>query len=63
MRIECPDFKIGEILKIEVNNFARKKAIVRWLGEGEAGLEFLIALSYREAEKWAEELQSDQGAA
>lgn len=62
MKLDSSDFKIGEILKVSVKSLKPKKAIVRWLGEGEAGLEFLIALSYQEAEKWAERLQSDRGA-
>jgi hypothetical protein len=56
-------FKVGEKLSVEIEGMPRKKAIVRWTGEGETGLEFLIPLTYDELQSWTVGRQADPQAA
>lgn len=56
-------FKVGEKLSVEITGMPRKKAIVRWTGEGETGLEFLIPLTYDELQSWTVRRQTGPQAA
>ena len=62
-RIKSSAFKVGEKLFVEITGMPRKKAVVRWTGEGETGFEFLMPLSYGELESWTVRRQTDTEAA
>jgi len=62
-RIRSSAFKVGQKLSVEITGMPSKKAVVRWTGEEEAGLEFLIPLTYDELETWAIQRQSSARAA
>ncbi len=51
-RIRSSAFKVGQKLSVQITGMPSKKAVVRWTAEDEAGLEFLIPLTYDELETW-----------
>lgn len=52
LKISSSAFKVGEKILVEITGMNQKKAIVRWTGEGETGLEFLMPLTYNELQLW-----------
>lgn len=63
LKIRSSTFRIGEKLSVAIAGMPRKKAVVRWTGEGETGLEFLIPLTYDELQSWTIQRQPDARAA
>jgi hypothetical protein len=63
VKIKSSAFRIGQKLSVVIAGMPRKKAVVRWTGEGESGLEFLIPLTYDDLQSWTVEHQSNARAA
>lgn len=63
LKIRSPAFRVGEKLSVAIAGMPKKKAVVRWTGEGETGLEFLIPLTYDELHSWTIGRQSNARAA
>lgn len=63
LKIKSSAFKVGDKLTVEITGLGRKKAVVRWTGEGETGLEFLIPLTYGELQSWTVQHYSSDRAA
>ena len=63
LKVKSSAFKVGDKLSVEITGLGRKKAVVRWTGEGETGLEFLIPLTYGELQSWTVQYYSSERAA
>lgn len=63
LKIRSSAFKVGQKLSVALTQMPPKKAVVRWTGEGETGLEFLIPLTYDDLHSWTIGRQSSARAA
>lgn len=63
LQVKSSAFKVGDKLTVEITGLERKKAVVRWTGAGETGLEFLIPLTYGELQCWTIQHYSSEQAA
>lgn len=63
LKIRSSAFKVGQKLSVAVTGMPSKKAVVRWTGDGETGLEFLKPLTYDELQSWTVQHQTNARAA